>query len=406
MAASSCWLTHVPRSVEALVEPELLSWARTTAGLDPVEAARKVAVDVERLTSWETGERRPTIPQLRNLARVYRRPLAAFYLPEPPPDLRPPKDFRRLPGEVAGVESPELRYELRRAVARRDFALELLAANDEEPPSLVIEATPIDSSERLGSEIRNYLGITLAQQFRWRPPYGPFNAWRDAIESVGALVTQLTDIEVSEARGFSISDRPLPVIAVNIKDSPNGRTFSLLHEFVHWILRQGGLCDLEDEQERPWELLRIERFCNRTAADTLMPKSAFLSQSAVTNHGANIEWSDLELQQVARRFGVSREAVLRRLLDLGRTSQDHYQEWHEVFQAEYRRAREGRSPGFAPPAQMALASAGPTFAGLVVNSYQRGTITAGDVSNALAIRLKHLPTIERRLRMDTVAREI
>jgi hypothetical protein len=55
---------------------------------------------------------------------------------------------------------------------------------------------------------------------------------------------------------------------------------------------------------------------------------------------------------------------------------------------------------------MALASAGPTFAGLVVNSYQRGTITAGDVSNALAIRLKHLPTIERRLRMDSVAREI
>ena len=281
------------------------------------------AVDVERLTSWEAGERRPTIPQLRNLARVYRRPLAGFYLPEQPPDLRPPKDFRRLPGEVAGVESPELRYELRRAVARRDFALELLAANDEEPPSPVIEATPIDSSERLGSEIRSYLGMTLAQQFRWRPPYGPFNAWRDAIESVGTLVTQLTDIEVSETRGFSISHRPLPVIAVNIKDSPNGRTFSLLQEFVHLILRQGGLCDLENEQEHPRALLRIERFCNRIAANTLMPESAFPNQSAVTNHGANIEWSDLELQQVARRFGVSREAVLRRLLDLGRTSQDH-----------------------------------------------------------------------------------
>ncbi|MGD0743412.1 MAG: XRE family transcriptional regulator [Acidimicrobiales bacterium] len=287
----------MPRSAEALVEPELLTWARSTAGLDLAEAARKAAVDVDRLANWENGEQRPTIAKLRDLARVYRRPLAAFYLPEPPEDPRPPKDFRRLPGEVAGVESPELRYELRKAIARRDFALELLVANDEEAPVLGLQAQLTDAPEHLGSKIRRYLGVTPREQARWLPPYGAFNAWRDAIEFAGVLVTQLTDVELSEVRGFSISDQPLAVIAVNIKDAPNGRTFSLMHEFVHVILRQGGLCDLEDEEDRPRDLLNVERFCNRTAAEALMPEAAVLASPAVVNHGPNVQWSDSELSQ-------------------------------------------------------------------------------------------------------------
>ena len=114
--------------VEAIVKPELLSWARRSAGLDVDQAAKKIPVKPERLASWERGESRPTVKQLRKLGRVYRRPLAIFYLPEPPLDFHPMHDFRRLPGEVAGVQSPELCYEIRRALNRREIALELYEA--------------------------------------------------------------------------------------------------------------------------------------------------------------------------------------------------------------------------------------------------------------------------------------
>ena len=72
--------------VQALVKPELLIWARQKAGLDLHEAAKKVAIRPERLQSWEAGETRPTVKQLRKLGQVYKRPLAIFYLADPPRD--------------------------------------------------------------------------------------------------------------------------------------------------------------------------------------------------------------------------------------------------------------------------------------------------------------------------------
>ena len=92
--------------VEALLKPELLPWARENARLTVEEAARKVQVKPERLESWEAGEKRPTIKQLRKLGKAYKRPLAVFCLPERARDFQPMHDFRRLPGQVAGLESP------------------------------------------------------------------------------------------------------------------------------------------------------------------------------------------------------------------------------------------------------------------------------------------------------------
>src|SRR5437867_71053 len=124
--------------VQALVKPELLQWGRETAGLTIEAAAKKIGVKPERLLSWENGDARPTIPQLRNLADAYKRPLAAFYLPAPPPPIERPRDFRRAPGEGLGKDSPALLLEMRRALYRREVAIELLNELDEESPALTL----------------------------------------------------------------------------------------------------------------------------------------------------------------------------------------------------------------------------------------------------------------------------
>lgn len=387
----------MPARVEALVEPPLLKWARESAGLDTESAAKKAGVKTERLESWEAGERRPSIVQLRKLAHIYRRPIAAFYLPEPPTDIQTPRDFRRLPGKVAGIESPELRYEIRRAVTRREIALELLAEEGEEVSEFPLRGRLSDDPDELASGVRDVLDIDLRVQFAWRGPYDPFNGWRAAIEERGVLVLQMTDVDPADARGFSISDMPLPAVVANIKDAPRGRTFTLIHELTHVILRQGGLCDLDDIASRPVDRLNVERFCNRVAGAVLIPRDALLSQTAVRDHGRDPAWSDQELRSLAQQFGASREAVLRRLLDLGRTDEDYYRERREGFLAEYEEARRRRQAGFAPPHQIALASAGPAFSGLVLSSYAHGHITASDVSDYLGIRLKHLSRIEQQL---------
>ena len=63
-------------------------------------------------------------------------PLAVFYLPEPPQDFAPLRDFRRLPDEPEKAPSlAHLAYHIRTAYERRELALEL-SGDLGEPPAL------------------------------------------------------------------------------------------------------------------------------------------------------------------------------------------------------------------------------------------------------------------------------
>jgi Zn-dependent peptidase ImmA (M78 family) len=365
--------------------------------MDPAQVAKKANISEGRLQSWESGDRRPTITQLRTLARVYRRPIAVFYLPTPPADIRLPTDYRRLPGAVEGVETPELRYEIRRAVDRRQIALNLLTEAAEEPVDFPITGQLTERPDNLGARIRDALAVDLDTQQSWRGQYESFNGWRRAIEAKGALVQQMTDVELQEARAFCVAEFPVPIIVLNIKDTPRGRVFSLMHEVVHVALHQDGLCDLDDVTTRSPENLRIERFCNAVAGAALVPGDSLLTDDVVLRHGVDPVWSDDELARLAQQFGISREVVLRRLLDLHRTNADFYRGKRDQFLQENEEARQRRQGGFAPPHQVAWASAGPTFIGLVLNGYANGSITGSDVSDYLGIRLKHLPRVEQQL---------
>jgi hypothetical protein len=58
-------------------------------------------------------------------------PVAIFYLPEPPLDFQPLRDYRRVPEAQLGQLSPELLAVIRRAHAVREAALELRELADE-----------------------------------------------------------------------------------------------------------------------------------------------------------------------------------------------------------------------------------------------------------------------------------
>lgn len=79
------------------MEPSVIAWARVRAGYHEVDlAAKRLSVSEATLRSWESGEKQPTIKQLRNMTRVYHRPLAVLLLPEPPKDFDAISDFRTM----------------------------------------------------------------------------------------------------------------------------------------------------------------------------------------------------------------------------------------------------------------------------------------------------------------------
>src|SRR5439155_8016363 len=68
-----------------------------------------------------------------------------------------------------------------------------------------------------------------------------------------------------------------------------------------------------------------EVFCNAVAAAAMVPREALLSEALIAAYPARPrDWSDDELNSLGRVFGVSDEVILRRLLTMGRTSQEFY----------------------------------------------------------------------------------
>jgi Zn-dependent peptidase ImmA (M78 family)/DNA-binding XRE family transcriptional regulator len=381
--------------VEALVKPELLQWGRETAGLTLEAAAKKIDTTPERLLSWESGDARPSIPQLRKMADAYKRPLAAFYLPTPPPPIERPRDFRRTPGEGLGKDSPALLLEMRRAVYRREVAVELLDELDEESPTLAITAGQSDDPEELGARIRGLLGVNYERQVAWKDDLEAFRAWRTSLEEQGVLVFLARKVEPAEMDGFSISQWPLPVVVVNDKNHERRRIFTMLHEFAHLLLHEGGICDLDEDPRHPPDTRSVEVFCNRVAGAALVPLDCLLNEEVVRSAQDRSTFRDDEIVTLARRYKASREAILRRLLIAGRITEQFYLGKRLQYQQE---PPPGRSGGRALPHTKALNTLGRLFPRLVLESYGERRITASDLSEYLGLRLKHLPKLEEVMR--------
>jgi Zn-dependent peptidase ImmA (M78 family) len=386
-------------SVKAAVAPAVIRWARESYGLSVQDAAERLHVHPDRIAAWESGEDRPTIGQLRRASEVYRRPFGVFLLSEPPAEAQPlPHDFRRLPGEVPQPKSERLTYQLRLAAERRLQALELYEDLGERPEPFPVRARLGEDAERLGQAIREAVKVTVEEQAAWRTPEAALSAWKAKLESVGILVVQFSRVDVREMRGASVVEFPLPVIALNSKDSVAGRVFTLFHELAHISLGEASLCDIDEDHARPPQEQAVEVFCNTVAGAVLVPREAILGHRLVqAHHERLVEWSDEEIDALRRHFAVSRFVVLRRLVSLGRASDAYYARRHRAWAEELAQRETARADRdvYVPPPRKALSATGKEFARLVLRAYHEDHITLSDVSEYLRLKVRHLPELER-----------
>ncbi len=389
------------RSIKAKITPGVLTWARESAGFSPEQVARKFGKEFkpERIAAWEAGDDRPTIVQLRKLSQIYNRPLAVFYLPTAPRDFPVPHDFRRLPETGKRTYSPGLRYELRAAQERRRFAITLFEELEEQPPTFKHRASLDDGYESVAARARKLLGITLDAQAGWKgDQYKALRSWKEAVEALGVLVFQVSEISSSEMRGFSISEDVLPIMAVNRSETPRARIFSMMHEVTHLLLRKSAVCDFDEQAPRTPDDQRIEVFCNRVAAEVLVPKHDFLAQPIISSHPARPrEWDEADISELARRYSVSREVIVRSLLTHGRTTEAFYRSKREEYRRAYQEWKDSREGGYENYGEKRLRILGNTFSRLVLDTYYNGRLTLTDVTGHLGIKIKYLADIENAL---------
>jgi len=325
-------------SIPALVEPAMLTWARTSANLEPLAAARKIGLPEGRIEQWEDGSVRPTIAQLRKAAIVYRRTLATFFLTEPLMGFETLRDFRRVAMASTGTWSTALHAEYRRAHVQRDALLDIADLDEESPYAAWREIVTSEDNVQFAASARADLQrhARLPRPTPSADSFAHLNYWTNAVEESGVLVmtTAGGEVEVSEMRAFSLYFEDLPVVMLNGADSSKGRLFSLLHEYVHLLLHTEGLCDATTDTVLRSPDRSLEARCNAVAAEILMPTAAVLRSKVVEGHRKGDDWTVAELVEGSRPFGASAEAFFRRLVTLGLADL-----------AEYRRFRESQSEG-------------------------------------------------------------
>lgn len=386
----------MPRSIPALVKPELLVWARESAGFPSQElAAGSMGIHPLTLEEWENGHVSPTVAELRKLGEFYKRPIAVFFLDEPPRRFDAQREFRRLAGIMPETASPEFLQALRWAVFRREAAMELHRLTGDPPEVINARLHPQMDAEQAGIRIRELLGVSWAEQSEWTTPYEALRAWRSAVEAKGVLVFQTSDVELEEMRGTCIPDQPLPVILLNGKDAPHGRIFSMLHEFAHILLHAGGHLTSRMIGERSPEEQPLEVAANAFAAAALLPERAF--RLAVESHRAAMQGDDQSLRQLAQRLKVSPEAILRRMTTLGLTTEGVYRRKREAWGSRVWYIAAPTTGGGPRVEVKTIAKDGRGYTRLVLDAHDQRLISTSAASDYLGVRPRHFPNIRREL---------
>lgn len=378
----------------AYVEPSLLTWARTSANLVPIAAARKIGVTQSRIEEWEAGARRPTIAELRKAATVYNRPLGVFFLAEPPQGFETLRDFRRLDPAQSGEWSAALHAEYRRAHVQRDAILDVLELAGEEVPAGWKLAALRGTDSEMAAAIRTHLMAQAPLPFPSgsRDKYAHLNYWTSALEVAGVLVmsTEGGWVQTNEMRAFSLYFEEVPVIVLNGADYPRPRTFSLIHEYVHLLLHTEGLCDTTTDTRAMTADRRLEAQCSAIAAAMLMPSALVLRQSVVAQHEPGDPWTFDDLIVGARAFGVSVESFLRRLVTLDLASMETYQAFRDSSRANEVEAPPTKGGNFY---NTKVRDLGKGYVRQVADAYRRTLLDSTTAATYLDVKVGQIPRL-------------
>lgn len=306
------------------VQPELLSWARRRSDLSVGALARRFP----RLEAWERGELQPTLKQLEAFARATFTPVGFLFLDEPPVEAVPIPDFRTVANRHVGHPSPDLLDALYLCQQRQDWYRDFARSMGLGPLQFVGSARPGDDVVTTATRIRLALGLDLAER-------QSIPTWTDALrrfieqaDALGVLVmvsgvvgsNNRRKLDPDEFRGFALADDVTPLVFINGADTKAAQMFTLAHELAHVWLGQSAV---SDAGARTLPDHAIERWCNRVAAELLVPlealREAFDPRASLTE----------ETGRLARRFKVSTLVVLRRIHDAGALSREAYWEAYE-----------------------------------------------------------------------------
>lgn len=307
----------------------VLRWAAQRAHLEDGHLLKRFP----RWRLWLTGEEQPTLKQLEKFAGMTHTAFGYFFLPAPPKLALPITDFRTLRDETLRQPSSNLLDTLYLCQQRQDWYRDYARAHSLDPLPFVGSTNIQEPHKTVAERMRAELKISIEERCKTSTWEEALRQLVNKVENAGVMLMVNSivgsnthrKLDVAECRGFALADSLAPLIFLNGSDSKAAQMFTLAHELAHlWLGTSGtGVSNTEMSQvpKQP-----LERWCNKVAAELLMPLESLRAVYQSVNNIPN------EIQRLAKIFKVSTLVVLRRLFDADLINQADFSQYyyHEI----------------------------------------------------------------------------
>jgi len=294
------------------IKPELLQWACERSGFDVEELGERIP----QLPAWARGDRKPTLKQIECFAKRVHVPVGYLFLQEPPVERVPIPDLRTAGNRYIDHPSPDLLDTIYICQQRQEWYHDFARSMGEAAHSFVGAARVNDDVVAVAESIRASLGFDIQARRQMRTWAEALRQFIELADDMGVLVmvngvvgnNNRRKLDPDEFRGFALSDGLAPLVFINGADTRSAQMFTLAHELAHVWLGTSGISDVEPVCSPTHS---IEIWCNRVAAEVLVPLAAMQNEYQDT-----ADLSD-EVNRLARCFKVSTLVILRRIHDAG-----------------------------------------------------------------------------------------
>lgn len=380
------------RKISVEVIPEVLTWLRESSGSSIGEVSKRLRTTSDTILEFETGKKSPTLVQLKELSKLYKRPLASFFLSKPKEEKPLPNDYRFLPGRTDIFDKKTI-LAIRKSRSLQGISRELSLNIRYETAPKVRKVVLTDNPELIAAEYRKLFDLNLETQRKIKDAYRLFSYLRDVLEDSNVLVFQFS-MPVEDARGFALAD-DLPSIAViNTKDTIEARLFTLMHEFGHILLGET-VIDIPDESLKNRN--NVERWCNAFSSSFLLPEES--ARALFIRYHDRLTETDI-LNSLSRKYKVSKATLLIKMLELDYISNQEFEEVMSRYVREGagKKTEEKKKMIRVTSDQRCLSEMGNKFVSLVANNFDKEFITYGDALSYLSIKSKNFDRVLEKAR--------
>jgi len=278
----------------------------------------------------------------------------------------------------------------------RDFYIETETLLERDIVQFSIRFSIDDDVKKWADKLRKDFNISLDRQYK-SPSQRQFYLYlKSRIEEQGIFIQEFIGVDTSTLRAMAIfqNKSTMPIIGINEKDRPPAKSFSLIHELVHIIKKTSSICNVM--YDNAFLQNQEEVFCNAVAGEVLTPKEAI--DIIISNNDYNLT-DLLDIQKMSDKFSVSREVIIRRLLDLDYITQSNYDTLSSLLhdeviasKEEQKRLKEsGFKTGFAiNPALKAMDKTSISLSKAIYTGYCEDVFSKYDVAQILSIKTKHI----------------